>query len=226
MNRTTASLSGVLAAGILLSGCGGSATQGPATLSVSRAASTGPASSPQATATASPPRTVAAPHEPVSPPAAASHASGGITVNSVGAVLPNRARTPGAVNPSVNQANIGQTICVSGWTATIRPPASFTTRLKREQLASGYTYQGDTATRDYEEDHLISLEIGGAPSAEANLWPEPYNSPEGARVKDVVEGKLNALVCDHAITLATAQRAIVTNWWAAYLTYVGPAPAH
>jgi hypothetical protein len=130
------------------------------------------------------------------------------------------------VNPAVSQANIGQTICVSGWTATIRPPASFTTRLKREQLASGYTYRGDTATRDYEEDHLISLEIGGAPSAEANLWPEPYNSPEGARVKDVVEGKLNALVCDHAITLVTAQRAIATNWWAAYLTYVGPAPAH
>jgi len=104
----------------------------------------------------------------------------GITVNPVGAVLPNAARTPGAVNPSVSQANIDQTICASGWTATVRPPASFTTRLKKEQLASGYTYQGDTATRDYEEDHLISLEIGGAPTAEANLWPEPYNSPEGA----------------------------------------------
>ena len=226
MNSTTTSLSGLLAAGMLLSGCGGSASQGPAAPAVSRAASASPASSRQATAAASPPLTVAAPSAPGSPPAAARHASGGITVNPVGAVLPNRARTPGAVNPSVSQANIGQTICVSGWTATIRPPASFTTRLKKEQLASGYTYQGDTATRDYEEDHLISLEIGGAPSAEANLWPEPYNSPEGARVKDVVEGKLNALVCDHAITLATAQRAIATNWWTAYLTYVGPAPAH
>jgi hypothetical protein len=150
----------------------------------------------------------------------------GITVNPVGAVLPNAARTPGAVNPSVIQANIDQRICASGWTATVRPPASFTTRLKKEQLACGYTYQGDTATRDYEEDHLISLEIGGAPTAEANLWPEPYNSPVGARVKDVVEGKLNALVCDHAITLAAAQRAIATNWWTSYLTYVGPAPAH
>jgi hypothetical protein len=226
MKRTTESLSGVLAAGVLLSGCGGSTPQDPAAPSVSRAASTSPASSPQATAAASPPRTVAAPPAPVSPPAAASRASGGITVNPVGAVLPNAARTPGAVNPSVSQANIGQTICASGWTATVRAPASFTTRLKKEQLASGYTYQGDTATRDYEEDHLISLEIGGAPTAEANLWPEPYNSPEGARVNDVVEGKLNALVCDHAITLATAQRAIATNWWTSYLTYVGPAPAH
>ena len=137
MNRTTASLSGVLAAGMLLSGCGGSALQGPAAPAVSRAASASPASSRQATAAASPPLTVAAPSAPGSPPAAARHASGGITVNPVGAVLPNRARTPGAVNPSVSQANIGQTICVSGWTATIRPPPAFPTRLKREQLATG-----------------------------------------------------------------------------------------
>ena len=93
------------------------------------------------------------------------------------------------------------------------------------QLASGYTYKGDTATGDYEEDHLISLELGGAPSAEANLWPEPYNAPEGARVKDHVENKLHALVCAGTISLATAQRAIATNWWIAYQTYVGAAPA-
>ena len=90
-------------------------------------------------------------------------------------------------------------------------------------LRSGYTYKGDTAKGDYEEDHLISLEFGGAPSAEANLWPEPYNSPEGARVKDVVENKLHSLVCDHAISLATAQRAIASNWWVAYQAYVGAA---
>jgi len=146
-------------------------------------------------------------------------------VNSAGAALPNSARTPGAINPSVTQATIGRTICVSGWTATVRPPASVTTSLKVAQLASGYTYKGDTATGDYEEDHLISLELGGAPSAEANLWPEPYNAPEGARVKDQVENKLHTLICDGSITLATARRAIATNWWVAYLKYVGVAPA-
>jgi hypothetical protein len=124
---------------------------------------------------------------------------------------------------TVNQDHIGQTICVTGWTATIRPPPAFTTRLKQERLATGHTYKGDTATGDHEQDHLISLEIGGAPNAEANLWPEPCNSPEGARVKDVVENTLHTLVCDHAITLATAQRAIAANWWTAYQTYVGPA---
>jgi hypothetical protein len=127
-------------------------------------------------------------------------AAGGITGNFAGAVLPNSARPPGAVKPSVSQANTGQTICVSGWTATVRPNSSVTTGLKVGQLASGYTYQGDTATRDYEQDHLISLDLGGAPSVPANLWPEPYKAPEGGRVKDVVENKLHALVCGGTIS--------------------------
>ena len=135
--------------------------------------------------------------------------------------MPNRSRTPGAVNPSVTQATIGQTICVSGWTSTVRPSSSPTTSLKETQLASGYTYRGDTTTGDYEEDHLISLELGGAPSNPANLWPQPYASSEGARIKDVVENRLHALVCNHTLTLATAQHAIATNWWTAYNTYPG-----
>ena len=179
MNRTIESLTGALAALVLLSGCGGSSSQGPERPPVSPPTSSSPASSLQATAAARAPGTVAAPTAAVSPSPTATSATGTTTVNPAGAVLPNRARTPGAVNPAVNQANIGQTICVTGWTATIRPPPAFTTRLKQEQLATGYTDKGDTATGDYEEDHRISLEIGGAPNAEATLWPEPYNSPEG-----------------------------------------------
>ena len=132
--------------------------------------------------------------------------------------------TPGATNPAVTQADIGSTICVSGWTATIRPPSSYTTALKRSQIvAYGYS---DTNLADYEEDHLISLEIGGAPADAANLWPEPYTvsladgTPIGARVKDQIENKLKSLVCSRNITLATAQRLIATDWIAAWRTYV------
>jgi len=226
MKKTIAYLTAVLAASVLLSGCG-SASNGPATSSPpSPTSSSSAVSSPPTPAAATTPETVAAPTAPAATKPIPAHATGGVTVNSAGAVLPNHARTPGAVNPSVSQANIGRTICVSGWTATIRPPSSFTTELKVQQLASGYTYKGDTAKGDYEEDHLISLELGGAPSAEANLWPEPYKAPEGARVKDVVESKLHTLVCRGTITLATAQRAIATNWWTAYQTYVGVAPTH
>jgi hypothetical protein len=224
MKTTIAYLTAVLAAGVLLSGCG-SASNGPAASSLSSpTSSSSTVSSPPTPAAATTPRTVVAPTAPAATKPIPTR--GGVTVNAAGAVLPNSARTPGAVNPSVSQANIGRTICASGWTATIRPPSSFTTELKVQQLASGYTYKGDTAKGDYEEDHLISLELGGAPSAEANLWPEPYKAPEGARVKDVVESKLHTLVCRGTITLATAQRAIATNWWTAYQTYVGVAPTH
>jgi len=134
-------------------------------------------------------------------------------------VLPNATLTPGSINPAVTQANIQQTICKSNFTATIRPPASYTTKLKIKQLASGYAINNDKIPADYEEDHLISLEIGGNPTDPKNLWPEPY-AGTGARIKDQIENKLHDLICANKMSLATAQHLISTNWWNAYQTYV------
>lgn len=36
----------------------------------------------------------------------------------------------GIANPAVTQGNIKQTVCVKNWTKTIRPPASYTDKLK------------------------------------------------------------------------------------------------
>jgi hypothetical protein len=151
-------------------------------------------------------------------------ATGGDRITAAGAILPNRDRTPGAINPSVTAASIGRTICISGWTQTIRPSSAYTTSLKAQQLASGYAYHGDTNRSDYEEDHLISLELGGSTTSPRNLWPEPYTATDGARTKDKIENKLHTLVCAGTLSLATAQRAIAANWYTAYLTYIG-APA-
>ena len=140
------------------------------------------------------------------------------------AVMPNPSITPGVTNPNVTQSNIQSTICVSGFTATIRPPSSYTTSLKVRQLASGYAVNGDYETSHYEEDHLISLELGGHPTDPRNLWPEPYADKYGARIKDRLENKLHDLVCSMAISLRTAQKAIAGNWEAAYVKYVGPLP--
>jgi hypothetical protein len=129
---------------------------------------------------------------------------------------PDASLTPGAANPAVTQATIRSTICVSGWTATVRPPSSYTTKLKGQQIvAYGYS---DRSLADYEEDHLIPLELGGAPSDPRNLWPEPYvvslfdGRPVGARVKDQLENKLKALVCAGSVPLADARREIATDW--------------
>lgn len=125
----------------------------------------------------------------------------------------------GAINPNVTQANINQTICVTGWTKTIRPPVGYTNKLKAKQLQDpAYT---DENPRDYEEDHLISLEIGGSPDSLNNLWPQPYAGDWGARKKDVVETRLKHLVCSGKVTLKDAQTAISTDWVAAYKKYVG-----
>ena len=62
---------------------------------------------------------------------------------------------------------------------------------------------GETgSTSGYQEDHLISLELGGNPTDPRNLWPEPY--PRAADV-DKIENELNAKVCSGALTLSQAQ---------------------
>jgi hypothetical protein len=108
--------------------------------------------------------------------------------------------TPGALNPDVTQANINETICLHGWTKTIRPPVEYTNALKLKQMR---LYGLTGSPHDYQEDHLISLELGGDPRDARNLWPEPY--PRAAKV-DSVENQLNAKVCSGAMSLADAQR--------------------
>jgi len=129
---------------------------------------------------------------------------------------PDPSLTPGVLNLAVSQATISSTICVSGWTATIRPPSSFTSPLKIQQIAM-YAYP-DANTADYEEDHLIPLQLGGAPSDTANLWPEPYlaslpdGKTTGARVKDAFETALKRAVCGGTMTLSQAQSEIGIHW--------------
>jgi hypothetical protein len=108
--------------------------------------------------------------------------------------------TPGVLNPDVTQATIRSTICTRGWTKTVRPPVSYTNELKR-QGELRYGLHGPPSA--YQEDHLISLELGGDPVDPRNLWPEPY--PRASKV-DTIENELNALVCDRKISLAEAQR--------------------
>jgi hypothetical protein len=186
-------------------------------------------STPPATAlsrSADPTTVVTQPRTTATRPKPAANTGGAVT-DASGDVLPNPARTPGATNPNVTQADINSTICISGWTSTVRPPSSYTTALKERQLASGYAYHRDTSPSDYEEDHLIPLELGGSPTAETNLWPEPYHVTESAYSKDKIENKLHALVCSGALSLSTARHSIASNWVVAYRRYISvsvPAP--
>lgn len=132
-------------------------------------------------------------------------------------LLPDPTLTPGVLNPSVTQANINKTICVSGWTSTIRPTSSYTTALKVKQMKQ-YGLTGSTA--DYEEDHLISLELGGNPTDPKNLWPESYKTTPNAHEKDQTENALKKAVCAGSITLKQAQGIIATDWVSYYQTHI------
>lgn len=128
--------------------------------------------------------------------------------------LPDPVCTPGAIDPGVTQENIKTTICVSGYTGTVRPTTTYTNNLKKQQITEyGYT---DTNLGDFEEDHLISLELGGSPKDPKNLWPEAYSGILGARQKDKVENYLHDAVCSGIMSLSDAQKEISTDWTQVY----------
>lgn len=129
----------------------------------------------------------------------------------INGALPDPKCTPGATNPSVTQDNIKDTICVPGFSKTVRPPVSYTTPLKIKLMqAYGFT----DSRSNYELDHLISLEIGGNPTDVRNLWPEPGYGQYNFHIKDRFENYLHNAVCSGSMGLSEAQKEIATDWLA------------
>ena len=126
--------------------------------------------------------------------------------HTVRGVLPDPVCTPGVRSPTVTQDNIHQTICVSGYSKSVRPPAGVTDALKKVSMKQ-YGF-GDSPSR-YEYDHLISLSLGGAPLDTKNLWAEPSASPNP---KDAVEIQLHKLVCQDKLPLLEAQNRLAADW--------------
>lgn len=115
---------------------------------------------------------------------------------------PDYTPPPGALNPAVTQATIGATICVPGWTRSVRPSTSYTTPLKAKQIAERNL---PGAPAEYSLDHFIPLELGGSPRDPLNLWPE---SNATSSAKDRTENALKARVCAGTMTLADARWSI------------------
>lgn len=119
--------------------------------------------------------------------------------------LPDPACTPGALNPAVTQETLARTLCrPGGYTASVRPPRSYTDALK-PQIMAAYGLKGEPIY-EYELDHLVPLGVGGAAADPRNLWPEPESGPHGAPEKNDLAGELNGAVCDGEVSLSDAQR--------------------
>jgi len=126
---------------------------------------------------------------------------------------------PGAINPNVTQANVQTTICVKSWTKTMRPPVSVTNAIKRELLAEA----GGGNVWEFELDHVIPLDLGGAPLDRKNLQLQAWGGSCNARQKDALEVKLSRMVCAGEMTLETAQDEISFDWREAYELHFGRA---
>jgi hypothetical protein len=86
---------------------------------------------------------------------------------------------------------------------------SYTETLKREQM-SAYGERGPLS--GYEEDHLIPLELGGAPRGPRNLWPQSRTGTHNAAQKDQEEYALNRAACSGRMTLQAARTKITADW--------------
>jgi hypothetical protein len=129
------------------------------------------------------------------------------------ALLPDPVATPGGT-----VTTDAQVVCVRGYAQRERnvPPE------EKRQVYALYgvhpavrTVNGKRVRTCCEVDHLISLELGGSNDVK-NLWPQPYLPRPGARQKDVLENWLQQQFCAGRIPLAEAQKAISSDWYAAY----------
>src|SRR5215470_20217117 len=133
--------------------------------------------------------------------------------------IPDRDHTPGAVDPEITQGNIAHTVCIAGYTKTVRPPTRYTEKLKRRQIRE-LGLEG--SAHDYREDHLVPLCVGGAARDPHNLWPQPVGGQWGAAVKDQLESSVCRQVCRGDITLKQGQAIFLqTDWIKAYLRFFG-----
>jgi hypothetical protein len=111
------------------------------------------------------------------------------------------------VNPDVTPENIDETICVKGYSSSIRPPQVYTDRVKRHLMREA-GLPLDTIG-DYILDHRINIAIGGSPTSLHNLQLEDrFESFE----KDRAENRAHSLVCTHRLSLREAQAIMYSDW--------------
>ena len=88
----------------------------------------------------------------------------------------------------------------------------------QQKVFEEYGIQG-AEPRAYEVDYLITPALGGADDIH-NLWPHSYSATVWyAQVKDALEDRLHAMVCEGGLDLIAAQHDISSDWIAAYKKY-------
>lgn len=126
--------------------------------------------------------------------------------------MPGTRLTPGEAFVRVTAAEV----CTPGWASSHREVA--TSQYREVYGEYGIPYPEPSGS--YELDHLIPLELGGD-NANANLWPEAAAPAPGFHQKDSLENVMHDRVCASSLGLVEAQHEIASNWYAAYVKYLG-----
>lgn len=114
--------------------------------------------------------------------------------------------SPGFIDPLGDPKNA----CVPNYDLKVRPPSSYTTKLKIQMMAQ-LGLKGEPAA--YEQDHRVPLILMGDPRDPRNEWPQPW--PE-AHLKDRLEVAVHRDYCAGKITLKQAQGIFLGNFWVEY----------
>lgn len=114
---------------------------------------------------------------------------------------PDPKLTPGVTNPVLTK----DVICSKSFRTG--PYRKVTQKMHRE-VWKEYGMDWDKDHSCCEDDHLISIELGGS-NDNRNRWPQPWDQ---AREKDKVENALHRRVCQEGMSLEEAQREIRDDW--------------
>jgi hypothetical protein len=125
-----------------------------------------------------------------------------------GVSMPKTSLTPGAV-AATNTNNVCASIRVA------QPAISFP---EQSAIYKSYGYSNPVIQKKYVLDFLVPTSLGGADTP-SNIWPIAVRGT-GFFEKSQLDHILKDLVCRRYITLTRAQRALETNWYAAWLKYV------
>jgi hypothetical protein len=122
-------------------------------------------------------------------------------------ILPNAKLTPGVFRKDLTVAKI----CKIKWGLDKR----HVTESMKQQVFKEYGID-PTRHADFEVDHLVSRELGGADDVR-NLWPESYVTlPWNAHLNDRLENHLHELLCAKQITLEEGHKEITYDWTKTY----------
>lgn len=133
--------------------------------------------------------------------------------------VPDPEKIPGATDPAVSQANIGETICRPGYPQGRAQDTTALATLARRQLAVDHPGEDLAA---FQLDPLIPVSLGGDPQNPRNLWLQRVKGAAGAARKDTLQQLLHGMVCAREMPLAEAQSAVAKDWPGAWKRFATP----